>query len=104
MADSEPIHPITTTILDADMNEIIEMFIDELPDRVAVFSDAVEQQSWSQVRTISHQLKGAAPGYGFEPIGTAAARVEALVDTATLSEIEAAANRLVDLCSRVAKS
>jgi HPt (histidine-containing phosphotransfer) domain-containing protein len=106
MPDSEPINPITTSIHDDDdMLEIIDLFIDELPDRVAIFANALEQREWDHVRTISHQLKGAAPGYGFEPIGTAAAIVEDLVLTsAALTDIETASNRLVELCSRVTKS
>lgn len=106
MTDAEPINPITSSIQDDDdMLEIIDLFIDELPNRVAIFANALEQQEWADVRTISHQLKGAAPGYGFEPIGTAAAIVEDLVLTsAAIADIEAASNTLVALCSRVAKS
>lgn len=86
------------------MIEIIDMFIDELPKRVAIISDAFEQQDWSQIKTISHQLKGAAPGYGFESIGVAAGTLEALlIESASIDEIENASEQLTELCGRVAK-
>lgn len=106
MPDPSLTNPITSSIEDdPDMIEIIDMFIDDLPKRVAIISEAFEQQAWSQIRTISHQLKGAAPGYGFESIGVAAAKLEELlIESAGIDEIEKASKQLAELCGRVAKS
>ena len=89
---------------DAEMIELVEMFVDELPDRVAVFAEALETESWEEARTISHQLKGAAPGYGFDSIGEAAGRIERLViDQAAGDEMKAAVESLLSLCNRVVR-
>ena len=88
---------------DADMVELIEMFVDELPDRVAALNDAFESESWDTLKTLSHQLKGAAPGYGFEPVGTAAAEVERLLKSSPAAdELNDAVQSLLAVCKRVA--
>ena len=90
---------------DAEMAELVELFVDELPDRIAAFAEALEAEHWETVRTISHQLKGAAPGYGFESVGEAAGKVERLViDHASVDQTNEAARSFIALCGRVAKA
>lgn len=90
---------------DETMTELIEMFVDELPDRAAVVKQAADEAQWDSLRSISHQLKGAAPGYGFEAVGEAAGHVERLVmDHAQADQVLDAVESLLSLCDRVAKS
>jgi HPt (histidine-containing phosphotransfer) domain-containing protein len=89
---------------DPDMTELIEMFVDELPERIDAVRRAMDEQSWDTLRTLSHQLKGAAPGYGFGPVGDAAAELERLVkDTADAEQIRDAVDSLLAVCGRVSK-
>lgn len=64
---------------DPDMRELLEMFVSELPGRVAAIEQAVRASDKEAVKRLSHQLKGAGGGYGFMPITDVAAQVEQMV-------------------------
>lgn len=86
---------------DEDMIELIEMFVDELPDRVSVIEEAVQQQDTDGLKTLAHQLKGSAGGYGFPSITTFAASLEASIKSGEdFTLIEQKATDLVNLCRR----
>lgn len=91
---------------DEDMRELVEFFVVELGSRVEDLSRAWEQANTEQLKVFAHQLKGAAPGYGFEGIGTAAGRLEASLSSLDsphdLSASERAFRELLDLCRRAA--
>lgn len=61
---------------DPDMVELVAMFIDELPQRIAAMEAALASEDLAQLSALSHQLKGAAGGYGFTPITDLARVVE----------------------------
>ena len=63
-------------INDPDDAELIEYFLGELPDRVASLNEATENSDIAELGRLSHQLKGAAPGFGFDKIGEQAAVLE----------------------------
>lgn len=106
MADQQTENPIFSIYAaDEEMAELVEFFVDELPDRIAAFAEALEAGNWETVRTISHQLKGAAPGYGFNSVGEAAGKVERLViDHASVDHTNEAAQSFIALCGRVSKA
>ena len=63
---------------DPDLREIVDLFVEEMPERVA--------PCWTNLgpglggpRRTAHQLKGAAGSYGFDAISPCAGRVEAAV-------------------------
>ncbi len=91
---------------DADMAELVESFVAELPKRVEAINSAVTQARGTDLKRLAHQLRGAAPGYGFPTIGAAAAALEDLMRqapaTAELSAFKSQIDELVDLCSRAA--
>jgi HPt (histidine-containing phosphotransfer) domain-containing protein len=82
---------------DPDMAELIEMFLAELPDRIAAVRTAIAAGQRDQVKRLAHQLKGAAGGYGYPAITDAAADLEhaAAMGAADLRQQETA---LVRLC------
>ncbi len=61
---------------DPDMKEIVEFFVNDLGDRISAIRSAFDTDDRARLRTLAHQLKGAAGGYGFPTIGMAAAEVE----------------------------
>src|SRR5690606_20533847 len=61
---------------DPDMAELVQMFIDDLPQRLAAIEAAFDAGDLDQLRSLAHQLKGAAGGYGFTPITDSARTVE----------------------------
>ena len=54
----------------------VELFVRELPQRLAAMHSALGADNLEQLRTLAHQLKGAAGGYGFPKLGEAAALVD----------------------------
>ncbi len=86
---------------DPDMQELVEMFVSELPERAKAIEDAVKQADIANLTRLSHQLKGAAGGYGFTPITDAAAVVESLAKAEKdLQDMEMSIAELLSLCRR----
>ncbi len=61
---------------DPEMDGIVWLFVSELPQRVASIQAALAASDWEGLRTLAHQLKGAAGGYGFPQLGAAAALID----------------------------
>jgi histidine phosphotransfer protein HptB len=92
---------------DPDMAELVDLFVTELPTRVAALDAAWSGKRIPDLTRLAHQLKGAGAGYGFPTIGTAAgaleSRLKQLDATGTQSSIERLAveyRELLDLCAR----
>lgn len=96
---SEPIFSVYAD--DEDMCELVEMFVDEMPERIAALETAVKGWDRDQLTVLSHQLKGSAGSYGFDVITDAAAILEgALKASADDSEVQEKAAAVVDLMRR----
>jgi HPt (histidine-containing phosphotransfer) domain-containing protein len=87
---------------DPDLGEIVQMFVEEMPQRVEALERCRLAAEWEDVGRIAHQLKGAAGSYGFHELTPLAARLEAAIridhayDRAPLLLDE-----LLDACRRV---
>ena len=92
---------------DADMAELVESFVAELPKRIEAITSAVSQSRGTDLKRLAHQLRGTAPGYGFPSIGSAAAVLEDLMRqapaTADLSAFKTQVDDLIDLCTRASQ-
>lgn len=88
---------------DADMRELIQMFVDEMPQRIGEFHAAWESANHAELRRLAHQMKGAAPGYGFTPLGDSAKALESALKGADhdLSAVRRELDSLIQLCNRV---
>jgi len=53
---------------DDQMIELVQMFVSENPDRVNSLRVALNAGDFETLKRLSHQLKGAAGGYGFHDI------------------------------------
>lgn len=82
---------------DPDMVEIVEYFVGELPKRVEALRRAASANDAGALATLAHQLKGAAPGYGFSDIGKVAGELEQCLRTET--SIESVLGHIEDLAS-----
>lgn len=87
---------------DADMRELIRVFVDEMPERIASLEAAWEAQCVEDVRGIARQLRGDAGGHGFAIVGDAAAELEFMLQRASedLGAVRSQFDALVNLCSR----
>lgn len=87
---------------DPDLCDIVDMFVDEMPDRITSVMQLLESSNFDELARIAHQLKGAAGSYGFAAITPAAGDVEnAILDGQPEDIIHDATIQLCDLCSLV---
>ncbi len=90
---------------DADMAELIELFVAEMPLRVEALCEAFSESSLEALQRLAHQLKGAAPGYGYPSIGAAAADLECATQRGSeLDELRLQLDELINLCNRAGMS
>lgn len=64
---------------DPDLAEIVELFVDEMPRRIANLESRFAAHDWPELERAAHQIKGAAGSYGFNQLTGAAASLEAAV-------------------------
>ena len=68
---------------DEDMRTLVGRFVESMSARVGVVRAAMSSDDREPLQRIAHQLKGAAGGYGFPTISTAASLVETLAGDPT---------------------
>ena len=99
-AVSEPLYSSLGS--DKDLGKIVELFVAEMPRRMATVLEQLDSSDWEGLRRTAHQLKGAAGSYGFDAISPSAARVEEAVrDDQPEQRIRETVDELIGLCSRV---
>ena len=89
---------------DPDLAELVEIFVESLPERVETLRQAFEQGDWETLRRTAHQLKGAAGSYGFDPLSPSAAQLEQRIGMGEEQDVEAvrqALDELLELCAQV---
>lgn len=95
---------VSTLASDPDMTELVQFFVDEIDERITTIQTTARGNDIAGLRTIAHQLKGAAAGYGFEPISQTAGELERLIDVTEPPEVTQAIKEQVDeligLCQR----
>jgi HPt (histidine-containing phosphotransfer) domain-containing protein len=84
---------------DADMVELVEMFVEELQEKVAAIERSLAEQDFETLGRLAHQLKGSAGGYGFPAITDAAGDVEASINARrSLDTLAEEVKGLTSLC------
>ena len=99
-SSSEP--PVITSDLanDPDLRDSIQMFVDEMPYRTALFEELFQNGQFEELRRVVHQLKAAAESYGFPSIAQAASQAEELIEEeAPYEQIRSHLEDLLRLCS-----
>lgn len=61
---------------DPEFAELIDYFRGELPARVRSLEESAAAADLGSIQRLAHQLKGAAPGFGFNDVGQAADQLE----------------------------
>lgn len=102
MAQADAQAPLVSEFADdADMLELVEMFVSELPERVSALQNALKAQDIANLARTAHQLKGAAGGYGFPTITDAAAELEKCAKAADqIDKLAQEVKNVADLCTR----
>lgn len=99
---SETTEPIYSDLGgDAELSELVEMFVEELPRRIETLSTAFAHGDLQAVQRSAHQLKGAVGSYGFHPLTPLAAAVEyAIRDGESETIVQTKLEALLDACGR----
>ena len=104
---TEPLDIVSSFADDPDLREIVELFVDELPAKLAAMVAQFQSKNWNELRTLAHQMKGSAGSYGFDALTHYAARLEGAVkanrSTDEVDDIQEALNDLLDISRRVRK-
>jgi HPt (histidine-containing phosphotransfer) domain-containing protein len=86
---------------DPDLEALVEMFVDEMPERIAAIQRCSETDDIEGVRRLVHQIKGSAGSHGFQPISECAARLEdSIRDRHPEQEIHQEVQDLIAMCAR----
>lgn len=98
-----PAAPLYSTLgADAELGELVELFVAEMPDRIAALERALADRDWGELRRAAHQLKGAAGSYGFGPLTPLAAAVEDTVRSERPADtLRGALEELLAACRQV---
>jgi len=84
---------------DPDLRDLIQLFVDEMPYRTALYEELFRTGDFEELRRAVHQLKGAAGSYGFAPITEAASALEQCIrQEAPYEQIRNELHRLLRLC------
>lgn len=87
---------------DEDLGELIVLFVDEIPLRIASFLQSAHDGDWESVRRLAHQLKGAGGSYGFQQVTELAARLErTCLEQNDAFTRQPALNDLIQTCRRM---
>lgn len=98
--DQSPIYSEMAS--DPDFHEIVTLYVNEMPERIARFQNALAAKDWEDLRYATHQLKGSAGSHGFALLSNLAAEAENAVKEGLSEEkIAEALDKLVEACHRV---
>ena len=78
--------PATTTLRRAELGDLVNLFVSELPLRISVIEQLLSTDDRESLCRAAHQLKSSAGSYGFGDLSLYAGRVEALCRTRHTSE------------------
>lgn len=87
---------------DPDFAELIEFFVDAIPERTELLRQSHQEQDADQMKTIAHQLKGAGGGYGFEELSVHAARLEQACKQNDIDSVGESLDILIGYMDRIA--
>jgi HPt (histidine-containing phosphotransfer) domain-containing protein len=92
----------STVAADPAYGELVELYVQEMPGRIAVLEDAFAKDDMEALGRMAHQLKGAAGSYGFGQLTPIAAAVErAARDREPVDEIKRTLEELIDVCRQL---
>ncbi|MEI8375025.1 MAG: Hpt domain-containing protein, partial [Planctomycetota bacterium] len=87
---------------DPDLSELVDLFVQEMPDRINALEIQAQSRDWQQLTRTAHQIKGAAGSYGFLAITPCAARLESAArNGGQEEEILSTLDELLSLCRQV---
>jgi len=87
--------------LDADFREVLEAFVEALPERCRLLTELHRNGSLDELGRQAHQLKGAGGGYGFPEISAAGAKLQHACSGQGPTHVEQCLAELLDVLGRI---
>ena len=81
--------------------ELVELFVKQLPLTLKNIQDAVQQEQWSSLKTLTHDLKGVGGGMGFPMLTKLAQTIEFQLAKESYKEINNSINELNTMCESI---
>ncbi len=104
MTENSKLTPLMSEYADdPEMSDLVELFVEELPDRIQALQESFEKSQFDQLRHLAHQIKGAGGGYGYPILSTVAGELEHQLNDSgddAVHQIEQSFRELVELCQR----
>ena len=101
MRPTQPIGIYSDLANDPDLAELVEMFVEEMPERIARLVATWEARDLENLTRLAHQLKGSAGSYGFHEITPFAFQLERAAKEGGSEEIARDLQDLVSICQQV---
>jgi len=94
--------PIKSTFAgDPEMKELVEFFVEKMPERIAALEACANEGAIDELRSIAHQLKGAGGSYGFPQVTESARKLEETSSVAGgIEDLRRELDELVAICGR----
>lgn len=87
---------------DPDLGDLVDVFVNEIPDRVAGLAHCLASGDWEGLGRLAHQFKSAVGSYGFAQLVPPAVLLDAAVREGCAEDlVEEALVELSEMCSRV---
>lgn len=99
-AHADPIERISVRP-PAGIEEVVPLFLETTRDDLQALSRLLNEQDYSKIRFIGHDLKGSGGGYGFDPISVIGKTIEEAAKRSDSDEISRQIALLTDYLSRV---
>ena len=87
---------------DEQLGEIVVQFVEDMPERIAQFTSALAADDRATLRSLAHQMKGAAGSHGFDELTLAAKRLELALEMDDSNDgISKAVHEFTNICGRL---
>ncbi len=86
---------------DPEFLELVQQFVNGLPDTVAEINGSIAQQDWDRAQLLSHNLKGVGGNYGFPALSYIAQQINSTLKKKHFHELEVLLSDLDKECQRI---
>ena len=95
--------PVSTSLRRAELGELVDLFVDELPLRISVIEQLLSASDHESLCRAAHLLKSSAGSYGFGDLCLHAGRIEAICRNRQVCEesLLSAVDELLEQVSQV---
>ncbi len=90
-----------TERIDADLEELIPLFLENTRKELEAMKNALEEEDFETLRRLGHSTKGAAFGYGFEGMGNIGLKMEDAAKAASPLQLKNLLQELDDYIENV---